>query len=391
MAINHFYIITVAEFKGSPIFDQSKANKLYLTDNLIQEAIIITSAMFNYLSAGQIEADIEQNILVDGNPILNKIKSAVERQVWFLLRNGVEYMRSTNQSMNSGSFSFQTTAPNDQCYIVPEAFMIIQGTGYLIQTTQMNIFNDKQTQTFNTQNGDSSLLTNLDALYKTLDTRYLKINGGLGNDDGTIHINANGSKPPSEAQTQINIDTDGIKGDKGETGPQGEQGPQGERGPQGPQGPQGEQGEQGEQGPQGPRGEQGPQGPRGEQGPQGEQGPRGEQGPQGPQGENNFHQFSVSAILSRDQRYIINFPEWETSIVNFVYTASISSTSQINSGTFYLLTSKSPSVSLFATDDNGITYLIGQFLNIPGSPYIQVSGDVETVFLSINSLKINIE
>ncbi|HER0864233.1 TPA: LPXTG cell wall anchor domain-containing protein [Streptococcus pyogenes] len=87
------------------------------------------------------------------------------------------------------------------------------------------------------------------------------------------------------------LESDALRGEKGEAGAQGAQGvrgpkgAKGETGAQGPVGPQGEKGETGATGAQGPQGEAGKDGAPGEKGDKGDRGETGAQGPVGPQGE----------------------------------------------------------------------------------------------------------
>ena len=97
--------------------------------------------------------------------------------------------------------------------------------------------------------------------------------GGIGGDTDLIDF------------VQDHIETEGLKGEKGDPGPQGEQGPEGKQGPKGDKGPKGDTGPPG---PKGDKGDIGPQGPEGKQGPKGETGPQGPQGEQGPPGEDGY-------------------------------------------------------------------------------------------------------
>lgn len=125
------------------------------------------------------------------------------------------------------------------------------------------------------------MLNSTSAQAQTSNTIY----GCYDNKKGDLRRVSSPAACDPKKETALTWNTQGPKGDKGDTGAQGVPGPQGVKGDTGAQGAQGAQGIPGPQGDKGETGAQGAQGSPGDTGEKGDTGAQGVQGVQGPPGE----------------------------------------------------------------------------------------------------------
>lgn len=135
--MEHFLIISLDEFKSSPLYETSVDDKTYMEDNFINEAIYNASLLADYLSGYILQEDIKNNMISEEN--LNIIKGAIERQATHSLRNGIEYIRAQSTSVSGGSISINNQNPADPLYVCVEMFMALKKTGYTQDTSFVNL------------------------------------------------------------------------------------------------------------------------------------------------------------------------------------------------------------------------------------------------------------
>lgn len=143
MAIKSFNLITIEEFKTWSSFDTNLNETSAYADNYIMEAIETTSNLFNAISGDELSQkwDLLNEAVEADEKKIGKVKFAVAKQVQFLLRKGVEYLRETSTSTSAGGLSFSTSNPEDPLYVVPEAIPALKFAGFYIDFNALNLDN----------------------------------------------------------------------------------------------------------------------------------------------------------------------------------------------------------------------------------------------------------